>query len=470
MTPSPAEVPAQAGRPAEVPTPAIKLDRGIYFGYALGSVGTGIYNTVPGLLLLFYMTDTLGISAWLAGLAIFVPKLWDVITDPWMGSISDRSHSRWGRRRPWLLLGSLTLPPLFALMFMTPDFADPWLGFVWVTGFYVLCATAYTVFSVPYISMPAEMTDDYHETTTLMAWRMAALTVGVLVSGALAPVLVEQVGGGGRAGYATMSTIIAVVLAAAMLGAFFGTRRAPQRERTPDAPPFWSTFRQALGVKPFAILTSGYFLQHAGVGAVLAVVPYFARYVLHGDELTVTILFVGLVLPAFVAMPMWVRVSRRIGKLNGYIASMLLFGGFGASLWFASPSNLALTYVAVALMGIGWAGTELFPFSMLPDVIAADREQTGHRREGVFTGLWMAVDKGAMAIGALAASLVLDASGFIETEAGQIVSQPESALTGIRIGTAVLPALFVALSLPIVWRYTLARETQRTILRPKEVA
>ena len=91
-----------------------KLDRGLYLGYALGSVGTGIYNTVPGLLLLFYMTNTLGISAWLAGLAIFVPKLWDVVTDPWMGSISDRSHSRWGRRRPWLLLGGLTFVALLS--------------------------------------------------------------------------------------------------------------------------------------------------------------------------------------------------------------------------------------------------------------------------------------------------------------------------------------------------------------------
>ena len=447
---------------------ASKLDRGLYLGYALGSVGTGIYNTVPGLLLLFYMTNTLGISAWLAGLAIFVPKLWDVVTDPWMGSISDRSHTRWGRRRPWLLLGGLTLPALFAAMFMTPDFADPMLRFAWVFGFYVLCASAYTVFSVPYIAMPAEMTEDYHETTTLMAWRMAALTVGVLVSGALAPVLVEKVGGGGRAGYATMAVIIGLVLGAAMVGTFFGTRRAPQRERTLEAPPFWSTFGQALRVKPFAILTVGYFFQHAGVGAVLAVVPFFATYVLEGDKLTLTIMFVCLVGPAFAAMPLWVALSKRIGKLHGYIASMLLFGGFGASLWFARPDMVGLVYVQVALMGVGWAGTELFPFSMLPDVITADRETSGQRREGLFTGLWMAIDKGALAIGALCASLVLDASGFIESEPGEIVTQPASALTGISIGTALLPAIFVVISLPIVRRYSLARETNRD--QPRESA
>src|SRR5690606_27628574 len=119
--------------------------------------------------------------------------------------------------------------------------------------------------------------------------------------------------------------------AASMIGTFFGTRRAPQRERTEVAPPFWSTFRAAISVKPFAILCAGYFFQHAGVGAVLAAVAFFARYTLAGGDLTVTILFVCLVAPAFAFMPVWVAVSKRIGKLAGYIASMLLFGAGAAS-------------------------------------------------------------------------------------------------------------------------------------------
>jgi len=445
-----------------------RLPLGLCLGYGLGSVGTGIYNTVPGLLLLIYMTDTLGVPAWLAGLGIFVPKLWDVITDPWMGSISDRTQTRFGRRRPWLLLGGLSLPLLFVALFRTPDFGDPILGFCWVLGFYILCATAYTVFSVPYIAMPAEMTDDYDEVTRLMAWRMALLTVGVLVSGALAPMLVEQLGGGGRAGYAMMSTIIAALLAAAMIGTFFGTRRAPQRERQPEHPPFWSSLRAALRVKPFAILGGGYFLQHTGVGAVLAVVPYFASYVLEGGEGTVTIFFVCLVGPAFATMPLWVAVSRRTGKLAAYVAAMLLFGGAAASLWLASPNALWLVYLQVALVGVGWAGTELFPFSMLPDVIAADRQQSGARREGTFTGLWTALDKSSLALGGLLASLALAVTGFVESEAGEIVSQPDSALVGIRIGTAAIPALFVLACLPIVLRYDLSREASRKIYSEAE--
>ncbi|NJK32061.1 MAG: MFS transporter [Deltaproteobacteria bacterium] len=430
--------------------------RGLYFGYGIGSIGTGLYNTVPGLLLLFYMTNTLGIPAWLAGLGIFVPKLWDVITDPWMGSISDRTESRWGRRRPWLLASGLTLPVLFALLFMAPDFGDPMLAFAWVLGFYVLCATAFTMFVVPYVAMPAEMTDDPAEVTRLMAWRMAMLTVGVLVSGAVAPLL-RDLGGGGREGYALMSSVLAGVLMLALLGTFVGTRKAPMLERSDESPAFWSSIAGVLKVRPFVVLTSGYFLQLIGVGAVLATVPYFARYTLAGDEGTETIMFVCLVGPALVTMPVWVIVAGKLGKLRAYVLSLLLFGVFGASLGLATPSNLALVYAQIAVMGIGWAGTQLFPFSMLPDLIAADRAATGLQREGVFTGLWMAVDKGALAVGALLAGLILDGTGFVESEAGQVVVQPDSALVGIRVNTALLPLVFVLVCLPLVLRYDLGR-------------
>jgi Na+/melibiose symporter-like transporter len=119
-----------------------RLGPGIYLGYALGSVGTGIYNT----------TNTLGIPASWAALAIFVPKLWDVITDPWMGSISDRVQTRWGRR-PWLLLGGLTLPPCFALLFMTPDFGSPTAAFAWALTIGVLVSGALAVvLSLPFVS------------------------------------------------------------------------------------------------------------------------------------------------------------------------------------------------------------------------------------------------------------------------------------------------------------------------------
>jgi GPH family glycoside/pentoside/hexuronide:cation symporter len=172
------------------------LRRALCLAYGAGSIGAGIFSTIPGLLLLFYLTDTLAVPAGLAGLAILIPKLWDIVTDPIVGAWSDRTRTRWGRRRPFLLAGALLLPPCFMALFMAPV-GDPTVSFFWVLIAFCAAAGAFTLFQVPYATMPTEMTGDYHERTTLVAYRMAFLTVGILAGGALAPELIE---GGGRRG------------------------------------------------------------------------------------------------------------------------------------------------------------------------------------------------------------------------------------------------------------------------------
>ncbi|MCA9700053.1 MAG: MFS transporter, partial [Myxococcales bacterium] len=393
------------------------LSRWIMAGYGVGSIGTGTFATVPGLLLLIYMTDTLGVPAALAGLGIFVPKLWDVVTDPFMGSISDRTESRFGRRRPYLLAGALSLPVCFALIFSTPDLGSPMLAFAWVITAYILAATAFTVFCVPYVAMPAEMSDDYHEATRLMAYRMALMTVGILVAGAGAPMLVK-LGGGGQAGYKVMAWAIAAVLLVGLCGAFFGTRSAPFTAADPAAsagPGLAAQLRLALRNRPFVVLLLAYALQLCAVGCLLASVPFFAKYIVAGDpEEMVTFLFVALVGPAIVTMPAWLWVSRRLGKTRAYAIALVIFMLATLTLWW-SPGRPALWSVAVVtVMGMAYAATQLFPFSMLPDTIAVDQAATGRRREGIFTGIWTAVDKGGLALGGFATGLILEFSGFVE--------------------------------------------------------
>jgi glycoside/pentoside/hexuronide:cation symporter, GPH family len=160
------------------------LSVGTYIGYGIGSVGTGIFSTVPGLLLLSFMVRYLQIPPALAGMVMLIPRLWDVITDPFAGSLSDRTRSRWGARRPWMLAGALTLPITFALLFRVPDLtgtAAAW----YLMLIYILCTTFFTIYQVPYIAMPVEMTEDYYERTTVMSWRIAFLTLGILVGALL---------------------------------------------------------------------------------------------------------------------------------------------------------------------------------------------------------------------------------------------------------------------------------------------
>ncbi len=427
------------------------LRRALCLTYGAGSIGAGIFSTIPGLLLLFYLTDTLAVPAALAGLAILIPKLWDIITDPIVGAWSDRTRTRWGRRRPFLLAGALTLPPCFMALFMAPV-GDPTLSFFWVLTAFCLAATAFTLFQVPYATMPAEMTADYHERTTLVAYRMAFVTVGVLAGGALAPALIAS-GGGGPAGYAQMSVVLAVITLAAMLVAFFGTRGATQTEAVVHEMGLREQLKIALSFRPYRTLMQAYAMQCVALGAVLAAVPYFVRYTLGAGDGAVTVLFVCLVGPAIVTMPLWTAVSRRYGKRLGYIAATVIFAAMAGSLVLAGPGPLWRVGAQIGLLGVGFAGLQVFPFAMLPELIDADARATGLRREGVFTALWFVGEKAGFALGAWLVSGILAATGFLERRAGEIVVQPDSALLGVHLATSLAPAILAALSLPLLLHY-----------------
>ena len=214
---------------------ANQVPRPVRFGYGLGSFCTGTFSTVPGLLLLYYLTNVLGVRAVIAGPAVFVPKAWDLFINPLVGRLSDATRSHHGPRRPWLLAGAATLPVCFALTFAGLPLTGVWAG-LYVGVAFLLASTAYALFEVPYKAMPAEMTSDYHEQSALLTWRMVFLGVAILVSGALAPGIASAVGGG-VPGYRVMGLVMAAVLAVSMVATFAGTRKAPQAGMAPANKP-----------------------------------------------------------------------------------------------------------------------------------------------------------------------------------------------------------------------------------------
>jgi glycoside/pentoside/hexuronide:cation symporter, GPH family len=433
-----------------------KLSTGTYVGYAVGSVGTGIFSTVPGLLLLTFMVRQLQVPAAIAGLVILVPRLWDVVTDPLAGSLSDRTRTRWGARRPWLLAGAATMPIAFALLFRVPE-ASGTEAALYVLAIYIVGTTTFTVFQVPYVSMPAEMTEDYYERTTILSWRVAFLTVGILLAGAGAPEVVAA-GGGGRDGYALMGLVIGAALLVALLASFVGTRKIPIVEPVPITASFKEQLKAAAENRPFFWLLGGFFIQALGIGAMLAGVDFFSAYILE-DESQTTFLFAFLVGPALITMPLWAWVGRRHGKRTGFVACTLIFAVGAVSLMTASPDRLWLVYLQVFAMGTAYAGTQMFPFAMLPDTISADTARTGLRRAGAYTGVWTAGEKAGFAVGPALFAALLATTGFIETEGGTIVQQPETALLGVTLGFTVLPASLMLISLLLIRRYDLDADT-----------
>jgi Na+/melibiose symporter-like transporter len=423
-------------------------------GYATGSLATGAFGTVPGLLLLPYLTDTLGIAAGLAGTLVLLPKAWDVVVNPIAGRLSDRTRTAWGARRPYLLGGGLSLAFLFALIFA--GLFEGAAGAAWVCVTFVLTATAFAFFQVPYVAMPAEMTEAYDERTRMMTWRVALLATAILISGAVAPMVVKA-GGGGIPGYRAMGIFVATLIALGALGAFFGTRNAPKGRVQESEPTLRAQLAVAARNKPFRVLVACFVVQAAGVATMLAGVKYFAEHVLH-DENATTYLFVCVVSPALLVMPLWRRFGERAGKLRGYVVASLMITVTTLLLVLSGVLPAPAVYGLVALLGVGYAGQQLFSLAMLPDCIAYDAIRTGKRQAGVFTGLWTAGETFGLALGPQIFGWILSAFGYVSSTTGNSLPQTSHAELGVLLGFTVVPGVIVGLALLFMRAYDLTAE------------
>lgn len=440
--------------PAPVPAPLV-VPRAVRVGYGVGSVCTGTFSTVPGLLLLFYMTNVLAVPAWAAGLVVFLPKLLDMVLAPWVGRCSDHTVSRLGARRPWMLVGTLTLPVAFALTFAGP----PLTGLpaaLYVAVCYLATATAYAFYEVPYKAMAAEMTDDYHERSALLQWKMVFVGGAILLSGSFAP----AIAGGEVAGYRLMGLLVAGVLLVSMLASFFGTARVPGPE-VAEARGAGLSIRAQLA----EARSSGAFMpllalgcaQMFAAGVLLAGAPYFATYIL-GDPGAVTTLFMCVVGPLLVTMPLWVRLSRRYDKRGAMALGSALFAAGAAGTALSGSLGPVYAHLCLLVVGVGYAGLQLLQVSMLADVVAHDTLVTGGRRAGSFTGLWAACETVVFALGALVLGWLLGAAGFVESGGANPVAQPETAMAVTLYGGTLLPAVFAGISLLLARRYPLTAQ------------
>ncbi|GAA3294025.1 MFS transporter [Dactylosporangium vinaceum] len=432
--------------------PSQSLPGRVRAGYALGSLVTGAFGTVPGLLLLPYLTDTLGVAAGIAGLLVLAPKAWDVLINPVAGRISDRTRTRWGARRPFLLGAGLAVALLFAAIFAAPIKSG-----VYVALTFLATATAYAFYQVPYVAMPAEMTDDYTERTRLMTWRVAILAVAILVSGALAPVVTKQFGDG-VPGHRAMGVFVAVLILIGTAGSFFGTSRAPTGRVLESEASLKTQLRTAGRNKAFTRLLVCFIIQAAGIATMLAGVSYFATQVLRDPDTGSTVLFACFVGPALLVMPLWSRVGAKIGKLRSYFLSSLVFAGAAALMALAPVLPAAAVYVLTGVVGCGYAGQQVFGLAMLPDCIAYDAARTGRRQAGVFTGLWTAGETFGLALGPGIFALLLAAFGYVSSDSGTAAAQTDTARLGVLLGFTVVPAIVVALALFTLRGYDLDEE------------
>lgn len=436
------------------------LSRGVVVRYAIGSIGTGGFATLPGLVLVFYLTDTLGVPALFAGLAVAAAKVWDVVIDPWIGGRSDRALQRTGTRRRWMLVGAIALPIGFALTFAVPAGVGPAASGIWVFIAFLATATAFSLFQVPYIALPAELTADYDERTRLLTWRVVVLTIAILLFGAGGPEL-RGAFEDEYVGYLVMAIVAGIVIGVGMLISAGTAKRA---DVPPASSPATSTpgggyregFQALRRSQPFRALLGAFVLQGLATGLMLAGAQFVATWVLESDD-AVTFLFVALIAPAALLAPVWQRVAGRIGKERGFRAASLIFAVAALSMivlvWAPGP----WVYLPVAVAGAAYAGMQSLPMAMLPDVISHDARRTGVDRAGSFGGVWTAGETAGMALGATLLTLTLAVTGYIESTGAEAVTQSPVAVAGIAVAFSVVPAVLVLVSVVVLRAYPLRR-------------
>ncbi|MEV7989164.1 MFS transporter [Micromonospora sp. NPDC085948] len=440
------------------------LARGPLAGFAAGSLGMGVWVTVPGLLLLYFLTDVLAVGPWLAGLALLLPKIADVLLHPWVGHRADVEQTRRGDRRRLLLLGC-ALPVAFAALFAVPGGLTGVPAAAWVAVFFVAGNLLFAAYQVPYLATPADLRIGYDERTRLMAFRMVVLTLGILLSGLLAPLLT---GGDAatRGGYQRMGVVLAVGMLAAMLVGVAGIARLRGGAADPTRAGHggWRALRTALRDRQFRWLVTAYLAMSTATHLVLAGVPYYAEYELRAPGLT-TVLVAAFVAPALLVTPAWLVVARRVGKQRALLGAQGTFALGSLVLAVGRPAGLPVLIGAVAVLGVAFAGMQLLPFSMLPDVIraaASDRAPTADSTgaaaptgAGTYTGVWTATEATGAALGPYAYALCLAVGGFVASTAGESPTQPDAALAAVRYGFGVLPAVAMLAALLLQRRYTL---------------
>ncbi len=426
------------------------LSRRARAGYALGGIASGTYGTVPGLILMPFLTDLLGVEAAIAGMIVFAPKAWDFFLNPIAGRLSDRSRHPHDRRRPFILRAGILLALAFLAMFFGPS-APPVAAALWVLLLFLASATVYAFFQVPYLAMSAEITDDYSERTRLVTWRVIVFTLAILVSGATAPALVELVGG--VTGYRIMAGTMAVLIVAGTVGVWWGTRHVALTREEVAGGRLFGQLALVLRDRDARTLVASFVLQAVAIGMVLGGVVYVARHVVH-DPGVATIAFVCFVAPAVVLTPAWSALGRRIGKKGGFAAATVVMTAGLVALLSARSGDPTPMLIASGVVGVGYAGAQLFPLAMLPDLAAEDAKRSGTNRIGMISGVWSGFELLGYALGPAVLGLVLSLGGYTATTGAEVV-QSEAAQWAIVLGVSVIPAALCAISLAPLSRYRL---------------
>jgi GPH family glycoside/pentoside/hexuronide:cation symporter len=427
-------------------------------GFGIFDLGGNMLFTLMGFWSLKYLTDVVGIMAAWAGIAVMVGKVWDAVTDPMMGYISDRTLSRWGRRRPYLLFGAVPLMFAMWLFFSAPETANPTLLVLWAIVTLMFLNTTSTVVNIPYSSLTPELTDDYHERSTLNGYRFGCAVFGT-ITGAAAVLPLTELFPTERLGWSMMGLILGAVMALVTLLTFLGTKEKPHTKADLPTQGFFATYKEVFHNPPYVRLILTYALNMTGLTFLQSILAYYTEYIYGRPDITPLVMMILLV-TAMVFIPISVMVSKKIGKKRTYQICFLILSS-ACMVIFLLGQVLGPVFFLIFMIyaGIGVGFGYVAPFAMVPDTIEYDAVKSGERKEGAYYGMWTFISKLGTSLSVFISGLILSAGGYV---ANQV--QSERAVWAIKLLIGPIPALILLGALVLINGYPLDEGAYKKLL------
>jgi len=431
--------------------------------YGCGDTGFSLTTTIIAAFFAIFLTDVVGISPGVAAIAIFAGRSWDYINDPLIGHISDRTRSRWGRRRPFLLFGALPFALAFILMWYRPP-VESQIGLaIYYAIAYVLFDSAATFVYMPYFALTPELTSNYDERTALTTTRMFFSILGSLLAFTLPMLIIGSFQPQNAGRVLLMGALFAFASAIPLWVVFFGTRERAEF-LTLGQPGLGESLKAAAHNRPFIFGMVIFLLTWVSIDILQTTLLYFIKYVVQRDadsDLIMAVIFIT----AMLVLPIWEFASRKWNKRKAYAIGIAFWAVVQIVLITLNPTvALPVILVLCVLAGVGVSAAHVLPWAILPDAIEWDEWQTGERHEGMFYSLVTLAQKVASSVAIPLILLILQFTGYRPTSA----VQPASALLGIRLAIGPIPALLLCIGITFAILYPLDRESHRRIVQELE--
>jgi len=424
--------------------------------YGIADLGISLLTAAIQFFLLFFYTDIADIDPGLAGTALLVGKLtWDALNDPVFGYLSDRTRSRWGRRKPYMLIGAIPFGLTIWLLFSIPAGLVGVKAFLAVLGSFLLADTFQTMVSVPYYALSAELTYDYDERTSLISIRMIFTVVGYILGAALTTAVAGffmNLGWTKNAAYSGMGAVFGAVAVITLLITTFGVKEIPNPDLKPAEMPALKQIKFVFKNRPFVQYMIMSTIISISFTLLTSLLPYYLTYQL---KMTSEISYVMFVMLATIGvfLLMWQKISKKMSKGPAYALGLAIASAAILVAFFLPAHPTWIIYLVAFIAGLGFSAQYVFPWSMIPDVIEVDQAVTGERHEGIYFGVNAFLGKLTGALGIAASGWALKLYGYVPNAV-----QTPHALFGIRFFFAVVPVIAFVIALPLLIWYPINRK------------